>query len=84
MFNNKTGKPVDVVAIEHININGQQVEAGTVIRDCDADLAMDMASSGRVRLATAADLAKAAKAKAKVKLDPVKPEGGDQTTAPIA
>lgn len=65
MFNQKDGKPVHVVAVEHTNINGQQVEAGTVIRDCPADLAMELAGSGRVRLATDADIATEAAAKAK-------------------
>jgi hypothetical protein len=51
MFN-KEGKPIDVLVVEDTKINGEEVAAGTVLKQCEADLAMELASGGKVRAAT--------------------------------
>lgn len=48
----KEAKPVDLLVIENTFIAGEPVLAGTKLKNCDAQLAMDLASGGKVRLAT--------------------------------
>lgn len=53
MFNaQQDGKPVDVIAIESFKNEGEHVERGTVLKQMPADLAMELAGAGKVRLAT--------------------------------
>lgn len=66
MFGEKTGKPVDVIAVESFRLEGQHVERFSVIKAMEPDLAMELAGAGKVRAATeeAVKEAKAAKANA--------------------
>ncbi len=52
MFGNKEGDPIDVLVIEDTKIDGKEVAAGTVLKKIDAQLAMELASGGKVRAAT--------------------------------
>jgi hypothetical protein len=44
--------PVDVLVVEPTAIEGEHIGVGTRINKMDADLAMDLAGSGKVRLYT--------------------------------
>jgi hypothetical protein len=59
MFGQDAGKPVTVVVAEHTFIEGRPVKKGTVLKDVPPELAMELASGGKVRAPTADDLAKA-------------------------
>jgi hypothetical protein len=59
MFGQDAGKPVTVVVAEHTFIDGRPVKKGTVLKDVPPELAMELASGGKVRAPTADDLAKA-------------------------
>ncbi len=61
MFGNKDGKPVDIFITAHTYIEGELKLQGTLLKDVPADLAMELASCGKARVATKADLAAAAK-----------------------
>ena len=62
MFGNNEGKPVNLMVIENTSIEGKYVEAGTVLKNVPAEMAMDLAGAGKVRVATEAELAPAKKA----------------------
>lgn len=61
MFGQKDGKPVDVVVVEHTYIEGNLVMQGEVLKQISPELAMELASGGKVRVATEADLKAPAK-----------------------
>lgn len=69
--------PVDMIIIENTAIEGQHIEAGTVIKKMEAELALDLAGSGKARPATpeliaefkAREKAKEAAEKAKAEAD---------------
>lgn len=67
MFGEKTGKPVDVIAVESFRLNGEHVERFTVIEGMEAELAMELAGAGKVRAATKEALKEAEGAKANAK-----------------
>ncbi len=56
MFGNKDGKPVDIVLTENTGIEGTHHAAGTVLKQVEADLAMELCGQGKARLAQEADL----------------------------
>lgn len=58
--------PVDMILVENTAIDGEHLEAGTVIKKMDAELALDLAGSGKARPATA-DLIAEFKERAKQK-----------------
>ena len=62
MFGNKEGKPVDIFITAHTRIDGELQTEGTILRTVPADLAMELASAGKARLATKADFTAAAAA----------------------
>jgi len=66
MFNNK-GKPIDMLVVENTKIDGEEVNAGTVLKQCEHELAMDLASGGKARAATEAALAEFKKNQANAK-----------------
>jgi len=45
-------KPLDMLVIEPTKIDGQEVAAGTILKQCEPGLAMDLASGGKARAAT--------------------------------
>lgn len=51
MFGTKDGKPVDIEIIEHTYIDGELQLAGTRLKAVAADLAMELASAGKARVA---------------------------------
>lgn len=55
-------KPVDLMTTEGVKIEGEHVEAGTLLSAVDFELAMDIVGAGRARLANDDDRAAAAKA----------------------
>lgn len=61
MFGNKDGKPVTIVITEHTYIDGDLKLKGAVLKDIPADLAMELASCGKARVATKDDMAPAKK-----------------------
>lgn len=61
MFGQKDGKPVDVIVVEAMKIDGEHAPAGTVIKQMAADQAMELAASGRLRAYTEPAAAKKAK-----------------------
>ena len=63
MFGNKDGKPVTIVITAHTYVAGDLKLQGAVLKDVPADLAMELASCGKARIATKDDLS-AAKASA--------------------
>lgn len=52
MFGQQDGKPVDVIAIESFKNDGEHIERGTIIKQMPAELAMELAGGGKVRIAT--------------------------------
>lgn len=53
MFNDQNAqKPVDVIATESFKNDGEHIERGTLLKSVPADLAMELAGAGKVRLAT--------------------------------
>lgn len=54
-------KTVTLYATTAFKIEGEHVAAGTILKDVEAELAKELAGSGRARLATADDLAAAKK-----------------------
>lgn len=52
MFMQQSAKPVDLVVVEPTKIEGKHVDAGTLLREVPADLAMELAAAGKVRVAT--------------------------------
>lgn len=59
MFKNNSPKPVDIFLVENTGIDGEHVPAGSVLLGVDGDLAMELASQGKARLATDEEVAKA-------------------------
>lgn len=55
-------KPVDLITIEGVKIEGEHVDAGTILPGVEFDLAMDIVGAGRARLVNDDDRAAAAKA----------------------
>lgn len=51
MFGNKDGKPVDIEILEHTYIDGQLALKGSTLKQVAADLAMELASCGKARVA---------------------------------
>jgi len=51
-MNQDKNLPIDMIIVEPTAIEGKHVEAGKVIKNCDASLAMDLAGSGKARPAT--------------------------------
>lgn len=49
MFGQQAGKPVTVVVTEHTFIEGRPIKKGTILEDVPPDLAMELASGGKVR-----------------------------------
>ena len=45
-------KPVTLIVIEPTRIDGKPIPEGAVLRDVPADLAMELAAAGKVRVAT--------------------------------
>lgn len=45
-------KKVDVIVVEACKIDGKHIECDTEIKGMDANFAMELAGSGRVRVAT--------------------------------
>lgn len=52
MFGQTQGKPVDVIVTESFKLEGDHVERGTILKEMDAEQAMELAGAGKVRAAT--------------------------------
>ena len=52
-------KPVDIVLLANVGIDGKHFPQGTILRDLPGDLAVDLAHCNKARLATAEDFAQA-------------------------
>lgn len=66
-MNQDKNLPVDMIIVENTGIEGKHVEVGTLIKNMDAQLALDLAGSGKARPATPeliAEFKERAKAKA--------------------
>lgn len=85
MFGEKSGKPVDVIAVESFRLDGNHVERFTVIENMAPDLAMELAGAGKVRLATKDSIAEAKAAKANMeKIEAAKAAGAPSQADVIA
>lgn len=62
----KEGKPVNMIALDHIRMAGEEqadvIPKGTVMERVPADLAIELAGTGKARPATPEELAAAKKA----------------------
>lgn len=54
-------KPVDLITTVGVKIEGEHVDAGTMLPAVEFELAMDIVGAGRARLASDEDIAAAAK-----------------------
>lgn len=64
MFNNQPQQPVNMLIVEHTYVEGRLVMQGTILRDCEPNLALELAGAGKARPATDEDIAAAAAAAA--------------------
>lgn len=62
-FGKNEGKPVTVVCVEHTFVEGNLLEKGTIVKDMDHELALELASAGKVRPAKPEDIEAAASRK---------------------
>lgn len=51
-MNTDKNLPVDMIIVEPTVIDGKHIAAGTVLKKCETELAMDLAGSGKARPAT--------------------------------
>ena len=58
----KQPKTVNIIITDAVKIDGKHHAIGEVLTDMEAELAKELAGSGRARLATAEEVAAAAKA----------------------
>jgi hypothetical protein len=72
--------PVDMIIVENTAIEGEHVEAGTLIKKMDAQLALDLAGSGKARPATP-ELIAEYKERAKQKADAEKAKAAAEAEA---
>jgi hypothetical protein len=72
--------PVDMIIVENTAIDGKHHAASTVIKDMEAQLALDLAGSGKARPATP-ELIAEFKARAKAKADAEKAAAETAATA---
>lgn len=56
---NKAPKPLTLVVIDPVKIEGEHFAIGEILKDVDYDLASQLTGAGRTRLANEEDLAKA-------------------------
>ena len=74
-MNQDKNLPVDMIIVEATAIDGEHLPQGTVIKKMNAQLAMDLAGSGKARPATDALIAEyKARAKAQAEADKAKAE----------
>jgi hypothetical protein len=55
-FGKNEGQPVTVVCVEHTFVEGKLLEQSTVVKDMPHELALELASSGKVRVAKDVDI----------------------------
>lgn len=81
-MNQDKNLPVDIIIVENTAIDGKHIEAGTVLKKQPADLAMDLAGSGKARPATDELIAEfKARAKAKQDADKAAAEAAEKEAA---
>lgn len=81
-MNQDKNLPVDIIIVEPTVISGKHVAAGLVIKNCETELAMDLAASGKARPATEELVAEfKVRAKAKEASDKAAAEAAEQSAA---
>ncbi|HSH98875.1 MAG: hypothetical protein ACAH07_06000 [Methylophilaceae bacterium] len=79
--------PVTIILIENTAIDGKHLEAGTILKDVNPELAVDLAGSGKAALATedrvkqVKDRIKAEKAAAAERAEAAAARGNETTNA---